>query len=86
MHEWVSSKHNMGMAFTRTEWNKIVGCSSSFCQVPLHTFRFLYQCSRFQYDDYNWDWSLQHVSVNCMKEKLQVMMVKGPRVFHIGEW
>jgi len=67
--EWVSSKHNMGMAFTKTEWNKIVGCSSSFCK----------------YDDYNWDWSLQHVSLNCIKEKLQVMMVKGPRVFHIGE-
>jgi len=67
--EWVSSKHNMGMAFTKTEWNKIVGCSSSFCK----------------YDDYNWDWSLQHVSLNCVKEKLQVMMVKGPRVFHIGE-
>jgi len=67
--EWISSKHNMGMAFTRNEWNKIVSCSSSFCQ----------------YDDYNWDWSLQHVSLNCMKEKLQVLMAKGPRVFHIEE-
>jgi len=37
-----------------------------------------------KYDDYNWDWSLQHVSLNCLKEKLQVMMVKGPRIFHIG--
>jgi len=67
--EWISSKHNMGMAFTRTEWIKMVACSSSFCK----------------YDDYNWDWSLQHVSLNCMQDKLQVMMVKGPRVFHIGE-
>ena len=31
--EWVSSKHNMGMAFTKTEWKKIVGCSSDFCKV-----------------------------------------------------
>eukprot|EP00092_Neocalanus_flemingeri_P008127 GFUD01008767.1.p1 GENE.GFUD01008767.1~~GFUD01008767.1.p1 ORF type:complete len:538 (+),score=109.14 GFUD01008767.1:270-1883(+) len=67
--EWISSKHNMGMAFTRKEWNKMTSCSDQFCK----------------YDDYNWDWSLQHVSHNCMKDKLQVMMVKGPRVFHIGE-
>ena len=43
-------------------------------------------CLILQYDDYNWDWSLQHVSLNCMKEKMQVMLSKGPRVFHIGEW
>jgi len=67
--EWISAKHNMGMAFTRTEWNKMLSCSSQFCQ----------------YDDYNWDWSLQHVSLSCMKEKLKVMLIKGPRVFHIGE-
>ena len=54
-----------------------------------------------QFDDYNWDWSLQQISQHCLKEKLQVrfliimtmmmmvmmqvMMMKGPRVFHIGE-
>jgi alpha-1,6-mannosyl-glycoprotein beta-1,2-N-acetylglucosaminyltransferase len=37
------------------------------------------------YDDYNWDWSLQHVSQQCLKLKLHAMVVKGPRVFHIGE-
>jgi hypothetical protein len=42
--------------------------------------------SLFQYDDYNWDWSLLYVSLNCLREKLLVMMIKGPRVFHIGEW
>jgi len=67
--EWVSAKHNMGMALTRKEWDKISKCASTFCQ----------------YDDYNWDWSLQQVSNNCLKAKLQVMMIKGPRVFHIGE-
>jgi len=67
--EWVSSKHNMGMAITRREWNKILNCSKKFCE----------------FDDYNWDWSLQHISHHCLKEKLQVVMSKGPRVFHIGE-
>ena len=31
--EWISSKHNMGMAFTRKEWKKILSCSSKFCKV-----------------------------------------------------
>jgi len=67
--QWISSKHNMGMAFTRTQWDRIRNCADQFCK----------------YDDYNWDWSLQHVSLNCMRAKLEVMMVRGPRVFHIGE-
>lgn len=67
--EWISSKHNMGMALSRKEWNKIFGCRKRFCK----------------FDDYNWDWSLQHISHHCLPEKLQVIMVKGPRVFHIGE-
>ncbi|XP_053670744.1 alpha-1,6-mannosyl-glycoprotein 2-beta-N-acetylglucosaminyltransferase [Anopheles nili] len=66
---WISSKHNMGMAFNRTTWYDIVRCGRHFCE----------------YDDYNWDWSLQHVSQQCLKQKLHVMVVKGPRVFHIGE-
>nr|XP_040226711.2 alpha-1,6-mannosyl-glycoprotein 2-beta-N-acetylglucosaminyltransferase isoform X3 [Anopheles coluzzii] len=66
---WISSKHNMGMTFNRTTWYEIVRCARHFCE----------------YDDYNWDWSLQHVSQQCLKQKLHVMVVKGPRVFHIGE-
>lgn len=66
---WVSSKHNMGMALNRTVWGSIRNCSHYFCS----------------YDDYNWDWSLQHVSNQCLQTKLHVMMARGPRVFHIGE-
>ena len=33
MAEWISSKHNMGMAFTRKEWKKILSCSTKFCKV-----------------------------------------------------
>jgi len=39
-----------------------------------------------QFDDYNWDWSLQFVGVKCMPNKLKAMIVKSPRVYHIGEW
>jgi len=66
---WESAKHNMGMAFTRDFWRKIHNCREFFCN----------------YDDYNWDWSLQHMSKQCFATKLEVLLVKGPRVFHIGE-
>ncbi|GAB6024931.1 Alpha-1,6-mannosyl-glycoprotein 2-beta-N-acetylglucosaminyltransferase [Chamberlinius hualienensis] len=66
---WIASKHNMGMVLKRSTWDQIRTCSEKFCK----------------FDDYNWDWSLQHISANCLKNKLQVLMVKAPRVFHIGE-
>jgi hypothetical protein len=68
--KWVSAKHNMGMAFNRELWNRIHKCREHFCN----------------FDDYNWDWSLEHISNNCIKDGLQVLLLKGPRVFHIGEW
>ncbi|KAF7995062.1 hypothetical protein HCN44_004534 [Aphidius gifuensis] len=78
---WISSKHNMGMAFNRTTWNKLRNCGVKFCS----------------YDDYNWDWSLQHIAQSCLpmskgpgktprvESGLVAMMMKAPRVFHIGE-
>ncbi|XP_063703413.1 alpha-1,6-mannosyl-glycoprotein 2-beta-N-acetylglucosaminyltransferase isoform X2 [Culicoides brevitarsis] len=66
---WISSKHNMGMALNQTTWHQIKSCAIHFCN----------------YDDYNWDWSLQHLSQQCLENKLYAMVVKGPRVFHIGE-
>ncbi|XP_014248655.1 alpha-1,6-mannosyl-glycoprotein 2-beta-N-acetylglucosaminyltransferase isoform X2 [Cimex lectularius] len=66
---WVSSKHNMGMAFNRSVWSELRRCAQHFCS----------------YDDYNWDWSLQQVSLQCLRVKLTAMVMRGPRVFHIGE-
>ncbi|KAK3919406.1 Alpha-1,6-mannosyl-glycoprotein 2-beta-N-acetylglucosaminyltransferase [Frankliniella fusca] len=66
---WISSKHNMGMAFNRSVWSDMRTCAQYFCT----------------YDDYNWDWSLQHTSQNCLPHRLHAMVMKGPRVFHIGE-
>nr|XP_046489518.1 alpha-1,6-mannosyl-glycoprotein 2-beta-N-acetylglucosaminyltransferase isoform X5 [Neodiprion pinetum] len=79
---WISSKHNMGMAFNRITWNKLTDCASKFCS----------------YDDYNWDWSLQHIAQGCIPSSqgsgglshiqsgLIAMVMKAPRIFHIGEW
>ncbi|XP_076651396.1 alpha-1,6-mannosyl-glycoprotein 2-beta-N-acetylglucosaminyltransferase isoform X1 [Halictus rubicundus] len=78
---WISSKHNMGMAFNRVTWNKLRKCAAQFCS----------------YDDYNWDWSLQHIAQSCVppskgagvtprtESGLVTMMMRAPRVFHIGE-
>lgn len=38
-----------------------------------------------EYDDYNWDWSLQFLSIGgCIKGNLAVYAARVPRVFHIG--
>ncbi|XP_011494707.1 PREDICTED: alpha-1,6-mannosyl-glycoprotein 2-beta-N-acetylglucosaminyltransferase isoform X2 [Ceratosolen solmsi marchali] len=78
---WISSKHNMGMALNRATWEKLRRCAAQFCL----------------YDDYNWDWSLQHVAQTCLPPSrgagvaprvdsgLITMMMRAPRVFHIGE-
>ncbi|CAH0731178.1 unnamed protein product, partial [Brenthis ino] len=67
---WHSSMHNMGMVFNRTVWESIMALEDQFCA----------------YDDYNWDYSLLHLSQNRPgREKFKVILCKGPRVFHIGE-
>ncbi|XP_043232122.1 alpha-1,6-mannosyl-glycoprotein 2-beta-N-acetylglucosaminyltransferase-like [Amphibalanus amphitrite] len=68
--QWYGSKHNMGMAFNRTTWRMLRSCTSLFCS----------------FDDYNWDWSVQYISqTGCTGQKLHAMLIKAPRVFHIGE-
>ncbi|XP_014209608.1 alpha-1,6-mannosyl-glycoprotein 2-beta-N-acetylglucosaminyltransferase [Copidosoma floridanum] len=76
---WVSSKHNMGMAFNRATWKHVRRRAKQFCT----------------YDDYNWDWSLQHIAQTCFSPDsksslvpcsgLITIMMRAPRVFHIGE-
>ena len=69
---WESTHYlpNMGIALTRELWQKIHGCREYFCH----------------YDDYNWDWTLTYIAKQCLKAELTVLVVKAPRVFHMGEW
>lgn len=60
----------MGLAFNRTTWSLIKNCAQAFCS----------------HDDYNYDWSLLHVSEKCLERKFTVLSIAGPRVFHIGSW
>lgn len=68
--KWISSKHNMGMAFDRETWNKVMTCAKQFCA----------------YDDYNWDWSLQYISNNCFERPLKTMAVLAPRLVSIDSF
>lgn len=63
---------NLGFAFNRTTWHKIARCASTFCT----------------YNDYNWDFSLQHVCQKCLEanNKLYQIYLTRARIFHIGVW
>jgi len=67
--KWFSSRHNMDLVFDRETWTAVVKCSEPFCTI----------------DDYNWDWSLQHVSEKCLDYPLKTVAAAVARVFHVGE-
>lgn len=66
---WISSKHNMGMAFTKSLWAEIKKCGQEFCG----------------FDDYNWDWTLQHLSMKCIPNMVRLLKMKATRIYHLGE-
>ncbi|XP_063300191.1 alpha-1,6-mannosyl-glycoprotein 2-beta-N-acetylglucosaminyltransferase-like [Pelobates fuscus] len=61
---WVAPKHRSAIAMSRELYYKLMGCLAEFCT----------------YDDYNWDWSLQHVSASCLAHPLRVLSTLLPRV------
>ncbi|XP_060908604.1 alpha-1,6-mannosyl-glycoprotein 2-beta-N-acetylglucosaminyltransferase [Labrus mixtus] len=66
---WMSTKHNIGMAISKEVYYKLMGCNNEFCT----------------YDDYNWDWTLQHLSGTCIPKPLKVLVAQGSRVLHTGD-
>ncbi|XP_062974580.1 alpha-1,6-mannosyl-glycoprotein 2-beta-N-acetylglucosaminyltransferase [Elgaria multicarinata webbii] len=66
---WKSTEHNMGMAFARDTYQQLIDCTNAFCT----------------YDDYNWDWTLQHLTVSCLPRFWKVLVPEIPRVFHTGD-
>ncbi|XP_024233854.1 alpha-1,6-mannosyl-glycoprotein 2-beta-N-acetylglucosaminyltransferase [Oncorhynchus tshawytscha] len=65
---WLSTKHNIGMGISREVYYKLMGCNNDFCS----------------YDDYNWDWTLQHLSGTCISKPLKVLVAQGSRVLQTG--
>ncbi|XP_029454243.1 alpha-1,6-mannosyl-glycoprotein 2-beta-N-acetylglucosaminyltransferase [Rhinatrema bivittatum] len=66
---WKSTEHNMGMALNRETYQKLIQCTDRFCT----------------YDDYNWDWTLQYLTVTCLPKFWKVMVPEVPRVYHAGD-
>ncbi|XP_063296111.1 alpha-1,6-mannosyl-glycoprotein 2-beta-N-acetylglucosaminyltransferase [Pelobates fuscus] len=65
---WKSTEHNMGMAINWDTYQKLIQCTDTFCT----------------YDDYNWDWTLQHLTVTCLPKFWKVMVSEVPRIYHTG--
>lgn len=68
VYPWITGQHNMGFAFNKSTWNDIKRCAKYFCD----------------YDEYNYDYSLQNANYECLEKKLFAVMIRGPRVFHTG--
>ncbi|XP_061751004.1 alpha-1,6-mannosyl-glycoprotein 2-beta-N-acetylglucosaminyltransferase [Nerophis ophidion] len=66
---WMSTKTSVGLALDRDVYYKLMGCAKEFCT----------------YDDYNWDWTLQHLSGSCLSKPLKVLAAQGGRVLHTGD-
>ncbi|KAM4772285.1 alpha-1,6-mannosyl-glycoprotein 2-beta-N-acetylglucosaminyltransferase-like [Rhinophrynus dorsalis] len=64
---WVAPKHRSAVAVSRELYYQLMGCMAEFCT----------------YDDYNWDWSLQHLSATCLAHPLKVLSTRLPRVLNL---
>ncbi|XP_053568680.1 alpha-1,6-mannosyl-glycoprotein 2-beta-N-acetylglucosaminyltransferase [Bombina bombina] len=64
---WVAPKHRSAVAMPRGLYYQLMGCLAEFCT----------------YDDYNWDWSLQHISASCLAHPLKVLSARLPRVLSL---
>ena len=51
-----------------------------------HIFSLTYFQEFCNFDDYNWDWTLQHLSHKCIPGTMKVLKMKATRVFHMGDW
>lgn len=65
---WKSTEHNMGMAMSIDTYQRLIQCTDTFCS----------------YDDYNWDWTLQHLTVTCLPKFWKVLVPEVPRIYHTG--
>ncbi|OQV12283.1 Alpha-1,6-mannosyl-glycoprotein 2-beta-N-acetylglucosaminyltransferase [Hypsibius exemplaris] len=63
-----ASGNNMGMVLERNFWQRFMECGKEYCTI----------------DDYNWDWTLQHMHLKCFPEQLRILKPDAPRVWHVG--
>lgn len=66
---FVSSSHNMGIVVDHQFYKFLLTHANEFCN----------------YNDYNWDWTLHHLSLS-FENALMTMALSYPRVIHLGGW
>ncbi|XP_053462012.1 alpha-1,6-mannosyl-glycoprotein 2-beta-N-acetylglucosaminyltransferase-like [Nycticebus coucang] len=66
---WKSTEYNMGLALSLNAYQDLIKCTDTFCT----------------YDDYNWDWTLQYLTVSCLPTFWKVLVPQVPRIFHAGD-
>ncbi|KAM9316049.1 alpha-1,6-mannosyl-glycoprotein 2-beta-N-acetylglucosaminyltransferase-like [Gastrophryne carolinensis] len=64
---FVAPRHRSALAMPRDLYYQLMGCLREFCT----------------YDDYNWDWSLQHVAATCLARPLRVLSPRLPRALSL---
>ena len=69
---WFSGAYNMAMAVSKAWVDEVIGMGEDFCI----------------YDDYNWDWTLYHLSTEVVKVKRgqpwNVLVPEIARSQHLG--
>uniref|UniRef100_A0A5S6QLA9 Alpha-1,6-mannosyl-glycoprotein 2-beta-N-acetylglucosaminyltransferase n=1 Tax=Trichuris muris TaxID=70415 RepID=A0A5S6QLA9_TRIMR len=66
---WFSSLHNLGLAFNKSVWLEVRKHAKTFCT----------------YNDYNWDWTLNYISMHVLPTRWMAIVAEKPRVFHVGD-
>ncbi|XP_042229134.1 alpha-1,6-mannosyl-glycoprotein 2-beta-N-acetylglucosaminyltransferase-like isoform X2 [Homarus americanus] len=68
--DWWVTKYNLGFALDSVAWNVLTRCKTFFCD----------------FDDYNWDWTLNNLVQTCLKPRMSMLSVRLTRVLHVGSW
>ncbi|XP_071521141.1 alpha-1,6-mannosyl-glycoprotein 2-beta-N-acetylglucosaminyltransferase-like isoform X2 [Panulirus ornatus] len=66
--DWWVTKHNLGFALDAAAWKTLATCKSFFCD----------------FDDYNWDWTLNTLVQTCLKPRISMLSTRFSRVVHVG--
>ena len=86
---WRSYNHNTGLLLTKPFW-RLLKKLSNVKIINLFKLEAIYVIIIIKefctYDDYNWDWTLNHIASNILDSKLRSYYPVDPRVVHIGEW
>lgn len=66
--DWWVTKYNLGFAMDAAVWRHLALCKVKFCN----------------FDDYNWDWTLNNMAQTCFSHRVSMLAIRLSRVLHVG--